>query len=119
MIKFTPDKGTITIDVESVVDEKIGPSEELRVNDTGIGFDEPNLEIIFEKLHQLADVELPSSGCTKAKGGGPGLGLAIAAGVIKAHDGKIWAESPGYDEKKMSGSTFIIRLPLATEKVKP
>jgi signal transduction histidine kinase len=42
-----------------------------------------------------------------------GLGLAIAAGIVKAHKGKIWVESPGYDEEKLPGSTFIIQIPLA------
>ena len=74
--------------------------------------DPENLDIIFEKLYQLGKVELHSSGRSTFKGGGPGLGLAIAAGIVKAHGGKIWAESPGYDEETMPGSTFFIRLPL-------
>jgi signal transduction histidine kinase len=86
------------------------------VQDTGIGIDQANLDIIFEKLYQLGTVELHSSGRTTFKGGGPGLGLAIAAGIIKAHGGRIWAESPGYDEEKCPGSTFFIRLPLPKEK---
>ena len=45
-------------------------------------------------------------------GGGLGLGLAIAAGTVKAHKGKIWVESPGYDEEKLPGSTFFIQIPL-------
>jgi len=68
--------------------------------------------MIFEKLYQVGKVELHSSGRTKFKGGGPGLGLAIAAGIIKAHQGKIWCESEGHDEEKLSGSTFFIHVPL-------
>jgi signal transduction histidine kinase len=86
---------------------------EIRVRDTGIGIDPANHTIIFEKLYQLGKVELHSSGRTKFKGGGPGLGLAIAAGIVKSHKGKIWVESPGYDEEKLPGSTFIIQIPLA------
>jgi len=112
-IKFTPDGGTVSIHVnESVKDETIGECTEVHVKDTGIGIDPENLDIIFEKLYQLGEVELHSSGRTTFKGGGPGLGLAIAAGIVKAHGGKIWAESPGYDEKKLPGSTFFIRLPM-------
>jgi signal transduction histidine kinase len=44
------------------------------------------------------------------------LGLAIAAGIVKAHGGKVWAESPGYDEQELPGSTFFIRLPMPKEK---
>lgn len=115
-IKFTPDGGSITVCFELLSDDKQGRWAEIRVQDTGIGIDQANLGIIFEKLYQLGTVELHSSGRTTFKGGGPGLGLAIAAGIIKAHGGKIWAESPGYDEQKLPGSTFFIRLPLPKEK---
>jgi signal transduction histidine kinase len=111
-IKFTPDGGSVTVSISSVEDDRQNMCTEIRVQDTGIGIDPANLDIIFEKLYQLGTVELHSSGRTSFKGGGPGLGLAISAGIIKAHNGKIWAESPGYDEEKLPGSTFIIRLPL-------
>jgi signal transduction histidine kinase len=117
-IKFTPDGGMVSIHAEPVKDERLGPSLEIQVKDTGIGIDPENLDIIFEKLYQLGKVELHSSGRTTFKGGGPGLGLAIAAGIIKSHGGRIWAESPGYDEEKLPGSTFFIRLPLREEKAK-
>ena len=115
-IKYTPDNGTVSVNAETVEDERMGPCIEIRVQDTGIGIDPANLDVIFEKLYQLGKVELHSSGRTSFKGGGPGLGLAIAAGIVKAHGGKIWAESPGYDEKKLPGSTFFIRLPLPKEQ---
>ncbi|HEX5809309.1 MAG TPA: HAMP domain-containing sensor histidine kinase, partial [Anaerolineales bacterium] len=86
---------------------------EISIRDTGIGIDPANHKIVFEKLYQLGKVELHSSGRTKFKGGGPGLGLAIAAGIVKAHKGKIWVESPGYDEEKLPGSTFFIEIPMA------
>lgn len=111
-IKFTPDGGQITISGQTVQDERKGPCIELRIADTGIGIDPANHKVIFEKLHQVGKVELHSSGRTKFKGGGPGLGLAIAAGIIKAHDGRIWVESPGCDEEKLPGSTFFIRIPI-------
>lgn len=112
-IKFTPDNGTVTVHVETVKDDRLGPCVEIQVKDNGIGIDPENLEIIFEKLYQLGKVEFHSSGRATFKGGGPGLGLAIAAGIIKAHGGKIWAESSGYNEEAMPGSTFFIRLPLS------
>jgi signal transduction histidine kinase len=115
-IKFTPDGGSITVSIDVVSDDRQSNCVEIRVQDTGIGIDQANLDIIFEKLYQLGTVELHSSGRTTFKGGGPGLGLAIAAGIIKAHGGKIWAESSGYDEEKCPGSTFFIRLPVPREK---
>jgi signal transduction histidine kinase/DNA-binding LacI/PurR family transcriptional regulator len=112
-IKFTPDGGSIFVSAHVVDLNGTGNFCEIRVRDTGIGIDPANHKIVFEKLYQLGKVELHSSGRTKFKGGGPGLGLAIAAGIVKAHRGKIWVESPGYDEEKLPGSTFFIQIPLA------
>jgi signal transduction histidine kinase/DNA-binding LacI/PurR family transcriptional regulator len=112
-IKFTPDGGSITVSAGTVNQDGRGDFCEIRVHDTGIGIDPANHTIVFEKLYQLGKVELHSSGRTKFKGGGPGLGLAIAAGIVKAHKGKIWVESAGYDEEKLPGSTFFIQIPLA------
>ena len=112
-IKFTPDGGSIFINARPIQVNGHGDYCEIRVRDTGIGIDPANHKIVFEKLYQLGKVELHSSGRTKFKGGGPGLGLAIAAGIVKSHRGKIWVESPGYDEEKLPGSTFIIQIPLA------
>jgi signal transduction histidine kinase len=112
-IKFTPDGGSIFVSAHTVDVNGAGNFCEIRVRDTGIGIDPANHKIVFEKLYQLGKVELHSSGRTKFKGGGPGLGLAIAAGIVKAHRGKIWVESPGSDEEKLPGSTFFIQIPLA------
>ena len=56
-----------------------------------------------------------STGSVKFKGAGPGLGLAIVRGIIQAHGGKVWVESPGHDEINFPGSTFHILLPAATK----
>jgi signal transduction histidine kinase len=112
-IKFTPDGGVIDVSAQVVEDSRLGKCAEIRVKDTGIGIDTEHHKIIFEKLFQLGTVELHSSSRTNYKGGGAGLGLAIASGIIKAMQGIIWVESKGHDEVNFFGSTFIIRLPLA------
>jgi signal transduction histidine kinase len=72
---------------------------------------------IFEKFGGLGHVSLHSSGKTKFKGGGPGLGLSITKGILDAHGGSIWVESEGYDEENLPGSTFHILIPLRKEPI--
>jgi signal transduction histidine kinase len=114
-IKFTPDGGSVNISAQVVEDARLGRCAEVRIKDTGIGIDAEHHKIIFEKLYQLGTVELHSSSRTNYKGGGAGLGLAIASGIVKALQGSIWVESSGHDEVNFTGSTFIIRLPLVKE----
>ncbi len=113
-IKYTPDNGKIDVDGRT-----LPGFIELIVKDTGIGISPENQTLIFEKFGQLGRANLHSSGKTKFKGGGPGLGLSITRGIIEAHGGTIWVESEGYDEKKYPGSTFHILLPARTESTDP
>lgn len=112
-IKFTPDGGSITVSARIVQDAKQGEMAEICVKDTGIGIAPEHHKIIFEKLYQLGTVDLHSSSRTNFKGGGAGLGLAIASGIVRSFKGSIWVESEGCDEEKLPGSAFFIRLPLA------
>ena len=114
-VKYTPDDGRITVIGRMVEVDGLGQCVEVAVEDTGIGIAPQDLELIFEKFYRTGEVELHSSGTTKFKGGGPGLGLAIAEGVVQAHGGRIWAESPGCDEKTCPGSRFVVQLPLFAE----
>ena len=109
-IKFTPDGGSI------LIDGRILPGfVEVIIQDTGIGIDVENHTKIFEKFGRLGSVSLHSSGKTKFKGGGPGLGLPITKGIIEAHGGAIWVESDGYDEVRCPGTTFHLLIPLRKE----
>jgi len=113
-LKYTPDGGTITVSGRAVPpDEEDFPDGgvEIIVSDTGIGIDPSVQELIFTKFYQTGEVLIHSSGTTTFKGGGPGLGLAITRGIVEAHGGRIWAESPGYDEQTCPGSHFHIVLP--------
>jgi signal transduction histidine kinase len=111
-IKYTPDGGRIG--VAGRVVEISGPEQyvEVVVEDTGIGIAPEDIDLIFEKFYRTGEVELHSSGTTSFKGGGPGLGLAIAKGIVQAHGGRIWAESSGCDEETCPGSKFVVQLPL-------
>lgn len=111
-IKYTPDGGTILIQTRAVGIDHNGPGVEISVRDGGIGLDAEHHDLIFEKFYQVGSVALHSSSRTSFKGGGPGLGLAIARGVARAHGGKIWVESLGHDEVNYPGSTFYLQLPV-------
>lgn len=113
-VKYTPDNGSININ------GRLLPGfVEITVTDTGIGISPEKQGFIFDKFGQLGRTDLHSSGKTKFKGGGPGLGLSISRGIIDAHGGTIWVESEGYDEVKLPGSTFHILLPTRTEPTNP
>ena len=113
-IKYTPNGGTITIFGKTFESEDVtmpNRGVEIIVQDTGIGIDPDLQELIFTKFYQTGEVALHSSAKTTFKGGGPGLGLAISKGIIEAHQGRIWAESPGHDEGQNPGSSFHVVLP--------
>ncbi len=109
-IKYTPDGGSITVSGRLIEENPKDPEIEIAVKDTGIGIDAQYHELIFEKFYQTGEVLLHSSGKTKYKGGGPGLGLAISRGIINAHRGRIWLESTGHNEQTFPGSTVYVRL---------
>ncbi len=110
-IKYTPDKGKISINGRT-----LPGFIEITVKDSGIGVAPEHQTAIFEKFAQFGRPNLHSSGKVKFKGGGPGLGLPIARGIIEAHGGTIWVESQGYDEEKYPGATFHILIPIRTEE---
>jgi signal transduction histidine kinase len=114
-IKYTPDGGVITVTgrhllaAESALNEE---SVQITVADTGVGIDPVYHDLIFTKFYRLGDVALHSSSRTNFKGGGPGLGLAIVRGLVEAHRGKVWVESPGHNEETLPGSRFYVLLPV-------
>jgi signal transduction histidine kinase len=106
-VKYTPDGGRITIRSR----ELLGFAD-IMIIDNGIGISPTHLPRIFDTFSALGDTSLHSSGKAKFKGGGPGLGLPIAKGIIELHGGTIWAESEGYSEQTYPGSTFHIMIPI-------
>jgi PAS domain S-box-containing protein len=99
-IKFTSNKGKITITVSEDQDEI-----KISIKDTGIGIPEDKLERVFDRFFQV-------DSSSSRKYGGFGLGLSICRSIVEKHNGLIWAESNG------NGSTFNIALPKITSKQK-
>lgn len=100
-LKFTPEKGTITVTVAKDDSKQLT----IAVADTGIGIPKEDLERIFEKFEQV-----PGAGSKEIKG--TGLGLAICKELVRLHHGQIWAES-----ESGKGSRFIIRMPIQYQQI--
>jgi signal transduction histidine kinase len=77
-INYTPPNGSITLAVSATPFDEI----ELYVRDTGIGIARKDLDRIFEPFYRAEQSR------NRAKGGS-GLGLSIAAEMIKMHGGRI------------------------------
>lgn len=113
-VKFTPNEGRISISghhIPSIVNLPNG-GVEIVVSDTGVGVDPAVRDLIFTKFYQPGELGKHSTSKTRFKGGGAGLGLALCKGIVEAHGGRIWVESPGYDEVNFPGSQFHVILPL-------
>src|SRR6202171_4493528 len=75
-----------------------GESIEVAVTDNGTGITDPHR--IFDPFYT-----------TKQAGKGTGLGLSICYGIVRAHSGEILC----WNNSERPGSTFVVRIPVATE----
>lgn len=83
-LKFTPEKGKITVYIEDM-DHTIS----FAVEDTGIGIPADMLEAIFDRFSQV-------DGSASRSHEGTGIGLSLAKEIVTLHQGTIRAESiPG------------------------
>ncbi len=94
-IKFSQEEGDISISATKQNAESII----IVVEDYGVGMPDGELDKIFDPFTQ--------SSKTNKGSGGTGLGLSIARRIVKAHNGKIWAEN-----KPAGGAIFKIILPI-------
>lgn len=95
-VKFTPDGGTVSLDVKSNRSEEI---IDFIVTDTGIGIPANSLDQLFEPFAQI-------DGSLARQHGGAGLGLTLVHRLVDMHDGSIRVES-----ETGRGSQFRISLP--------
>ena len=93
-VKFTHD-GSVSVDIYDENEDEV----KIAVSDTGIGMEQSDLDIIFERFRQ-------ADGSAKRVYEGTGLGLAITKEMVELQGGKIWVES-----KLNKGTTFYFTIP--------
>lgn len=112
-VKYTPDGGYIELWARGLESQDGEVAfVEVTIADSGVGIDSEEQERIFDKFYRIEGPDLHSSSKTRFMGAGPGLGLTIAKGIVEAHGGRIWVESPGYDPERCPGSQFHVILPV-------
>lgn len=92
-LKFTAAGGRVDVSAEAA-----GSHVRFIVRDTGRGIEADHLPHVFDRFWKAQ----------RERREGIGLGLAIAQGIVRAHDGRIWADSV-----EGKGSSFGFTLPVA------
>ncbi len=95
-VKFTTHGGRV-----EVILERVGPSAQITVIDTGRGIKAEDLPFIFDRFRQA------DSSSTR-RFTGLGLGLALVKHLVELHGGQVSADSLGEGQ----GASFIVRLPV-------
>ena len=91
-IKFTQKGGKIIVHARRLDHQVL-----FSIEDTGAGMTEDQLPHIFDRFWQVEH----------SSHHGVGLGLAIAKGIVEAHNGKIWVDS-----EKGVGTNFHFLIPI-------
>ncbi|WP_167473506.1 sensor histidine kinase [Nocardia arthritidis] len=100
-IAHTPPGGRVDISAGAADDHAWA-----RVDDTGPGISAEDLPRIFEVAYRGTAARSPVA--SDGVPAGSGMGLAIAAGLVAAHNGEVTAEN------RDRGCRFEVRLPLST-----
>jgi len=94
-LRYNVNDGEVVVKIEPATDTNFLM---VSVKDTGIGISPSDIPKLFTKFYR-------GENALKFKTEGSGLGLYIARNIIRAHGGKLWAES---EEKR--GSIFYFTL---------
>jgi two-component system phosphate regulon sensor histidine kinase PhoR len=97
-VRYSPRGGTVTVAARRRADVV-----EVEIADEGIGIPAHEQERIFRKFTRV------EAAAREVGGGGTGLGLFIAEGLVGAMGGRIWVTSA-----EGEGSSFTFELPLAS-----
>jgi PAS domain S-box-containing protein len=77
-----------------------GEAIRIEIEDTGAGIPPNLIERIFNPFFT-----------TKPTGSGTGLGLSISLGIVREHEGKIWAENAA-----QGGARFVVEIPVTVPR---
>lgn len=101
--KYSPPATLIRISAERAGDGLIG----MAVEDEGAGIPDDLRERVFDKFFRA----MRNGSLTKHDPAGTGMGLAIARGIVEAHQGRIWIEKP----REGKGTRVVFTLPIGDE----
>ncbi len=105
-LKFTPDGGSVLVQLESINDHI-----SYLVKDSGVGIPYDKQKVIFDRFYEIQDVVNHRSSKRDFMGGGLGIGLSMVNEIVNNMKGKIELTSePG------QGSTFKIIWPHSNRK---
>jgi signal transduction histidine kinase/ligand-binding sensor domain-containing protein/DNA-binding response OmpR family regulator len=99
-LKFTPEGGTVQVDLTWSKPERAQEVLNLQVTDTGIGIPTLHLPLLFERFYQVNDLRMRSSA-------GSGLGLYLVKALTELMGGQVTVQS-----QVEKGTTFRVILPL-------
>ena len=131
-VKFTPDGGEVVIAASVTGREYLEARKEtlvrfnptfydkmanagylqVEMRDSGVGIAPDERCKIFDTFYEIGDIRHHTTGKDKFQGKGAGLGLAIVKGMIEAHGGMVWVESPQPESSDRPGSSFFLLIPL-------
>lgn len=103
-IKYSPEGGNIAVRATAHGQEVV-----VSVLDEGLGIRAEELDSVFERFHR--------GQVARTRGiAGTGIGLAICKGIVQAHGGRIWAESPPAEWRlgRQPGTAIRFTVPVAT-----
>ncbi len=103
-VKFTPAGGSVSVTARNASD---GDAVEIAVADTGAGISAEDQQKLFREFTQV-------DGSLSRRHEGTGLGLALTKRLVELHHGTIGVRSAVGE-----GSTFTVRLPIASAEREP
>jgi two-component system sensor histidine kinase KdpD len=102
-VKYSPPETTIEIAARRCGENHV----EMSIKDQGVGIPSHLQQSVFDKFFRATR----DGDVSTRQPLGTGMGLAIAKGIIEAHNGRIWIES-GSDTK---GTRVLFTLPIGDE----